>query len=164
MVELITFFTIVLVIGIIIRLIYNYILTLNKTNNKKDYTFKGILNNSLLTDNEKKYFIRLRELLKDTEYIIFSKVRMADIIKTYTYADFNKIRGKHIDFIICDKETKPLLFIELDDKSHNRKNNKNNDIKKDYILNKVGVNIIRTTIYDLENNISFIKEKLNLGN
>ncbi len=35
----------------------------------------------------------------------------------------NKIKSRHIDFLICDREsTKPLLAIELDGYSHNNYN------------------------------------------
>ena len=144
---------------IIIRLLQNYINSINIFN--KEYTFNGILNTSLLTGNELKYYNKLKETLANTEYIIFSKVRLADLIKTHNYSDFNKIRSKHIDFVICNKETNPLLFIELDDSSHRITKNHENDIKKDIILKKVGINIIRTKINELDNNMNLIIEKLN---
>ena len=46
---------------------------------------------------------------------------------------FNKIVGKHIDFLICDAATmKPALAIELDDSSHNRASRK----KRDHFINE----------------------------
>lgn len=130
--------------------------------NKESYTFSGKLNRYILTNNEKIYYYALKDILKDTEYLLFSKVRMADIIRTYSERELNKVKGKHIDFIICDKDTRPILFIELDDSTHNRKINSENDRKKDYILSKVGINIIRTTIKDMNKNLFDIKEKLGI--
>lgn len=79
---------------------------------------------SLLTESENKFYLALSKALKD-EYLIFAKVRLADVIclpilrgSDYYYY-LNKIIAKHIDFLICEKENiKPVLAIELDDNSH----------------------------------------------
>lgn len=67
---------------------------------------------------------------------IFGKVRVADIItpkKGMPRSDwqkaFNKISGKHFDFILCDKDDLSILcVVELDDSSHNAKNRKERDL------------------------------------
>lgn len=77
-----------------------------------------------MSEAEKQFYFVLAEILGN-EYLIFSKVRMADLLylprmgNSEYYHYFNKIQSKHVDFLICDKENiKPLLVIELDDLSH----------------------------------------------
>ncbi|MGB8648167.1 MAG: DUF2726 domain-containing protein [Anaerolineae bacterium] len=56
--------------------------------------------------------------------LFFAKSGDASKYRTYT----NKIDRKHIDFLLCDPKTvRPLLGIELDDKSHNRADRKERD-------------------------------------
>ena len=60
---------------------------------------------------------------------IFGKVRVADVIapkKGISPSDwqkaFNKISGKHFDFLLCNKKDLSVLCaIELNDSSHNSK-------------------------------------------
>lgn len=65
---------------------------------------------------------------------VMSKVRIADLIepdekgKRYKVA-FNKISSKHIDFVVVNKETMEVVIcIELNDKSHKRKDRKQRDL------------------------------------
>ena len=106
------FFTTILVIFLIVSY---------KT---KTRDFPFIKRDSLLTDAEKKFYFVLFEIIGN-EYIIFSKVRIVDLLylPKMNTSDFyhyqNKIQSKHVDFLICDKEgIEPLLVIELDDSSH----------------------------------------------
>lgn len=80
-------------------------------------------NESLLTANELVFYRELKGVVGD-HFVIFSKVRLEDVIKAKTWNDQtarNKIKSRHIDFLLCDPNTfKPKLAIELDDSSHNR--------------------------------------------
>ena len=66
---------------------------------------------------------------------VFCMVRVADIIKPDKSLDknqwkthFNKTTQKHFDFVLCDLQTlQPLCVIELNDKSHKRKNRQERD-------------------------------------
>lgn len=66
-------------------------------------------------------FLRTLQLAAREDWLIFSMVRLADIIKVRpkTRKSFlwnSRIQGKHIDFVICDYETLEVkLAIELDD-------------------------------------------------
>lgn len=79
---------------------------------------------SVFTPAELKFFKILIEILP--EYTVLGKVRVADIIKVDSKKArgkylkyFNKISRKHVDYLICDKETlTPIVAIELDDKTH----------------------------------------------
>lgn len=78
------------------------------------------LNNNIFTDTERFFYKVLREITKKLDLDILTKVRLADIVYTNNnnYKYFNKIKAKHIDFVLIDKDGNIKLLIELDDKSH----------------------------------------------
>jgi len=105
----------------------------------KNAKFPYIKKDCLMSEAEKKFYFVLLEIIGN-DYLIFSKVRLADLLylPKMSNSDFyhyqNKIQSKHVDFLICDKENaKPLLVIELDDSSH---------LKMDRILRDTMVNKI----------------------
>ncbi len=75
----------------------------------------------LLTKAEQNFFEKLREVIHD--HLIFAKVRLADLIDAHEWREdrdknFYRVCSKHIDFVICDALSRPIVAIELDDKSH----------------------------------------------
>jgi hypothetical protein len=66
-------------------------------------------------------FLRSLQLAAREDWLIFSMVRLADIIKvrprTRKFQSWNgRIQGKHLDFVVCDFETLEIkLAIELED-------------------------------------------------
>lgn len=84
-----------------------------------------IKKNYFFNQSEREFYYILNDILGD-KYLLFSKVRMSDLLylpkymhNSYHY--LNKIQSKHIDFLICEKQNiKPLLAIELDGNSHLR--------------------------------------------
>jgi hypothetical protein len=66
-------------------------------------------------------FLRSLQLASREDWLIFSMVRLADIIKvrpkTRKFQNWNgRIQGKHLDFVLCDPETLDVkLAIELED-------------------------------------------------
>ncbi len=66
---------------------------------------------------------------------IFAKVRVADVIQPVQELDpkawrsaFHQITGKHLDFVLCDRESGRLMCaIELNDRSHERKDRRARD-------------------------------------
>ena len=75
---------------------------------------------------ELNFFLNLKAVVGDSAQI-FSKVKLSDLFyakagdygKNRSYT--NRIDRKHVDFLLCDPKTlKPILGIELDDKSHQR--------------------------------------------
>jgi very-short-patch-repair endonuclease len=67
---------------------------------------------------------------------------------------WNKIRSKHIDFLLCDSERlQPLLILELDDYSHERDDRKKRDEFVDNVLLSTGLKTLRvkvSNIYDID--------------
>jgi hypothetical protein len=68
-------------------------------------------------------FLRALQSATREDWLIFSMVRLADIIKvrpkTRKFQSWNsRIQGKHLDFVLCDLETLDVkLAIELEDVS-----------------------------------------------
>lgn len=95
---------------------------------------------SLLTEAEKQFFSVLQNIVAD-RYLIFSQVSILEILSpaggldTRTrYSAHNRIQAKHIDFLLCEKETiRPLIAIELDDSSHYTQQDR---IARDNFLNE----------------------------
>ena len=123
---------------------------------------------NLLTKNEWFFYKGLHPIAQKYNLHILSKVRVADLVtpqsnlshsEWHTY--FNKIKAKHIDFLLCKPENLyPLLAIELDDGSHSTQDRKDRDILVDKIFEKAGIPLIHTMgTKNLEKSIC---EKLNL--
>lgn len=79
----------------------------------------------LLTAAERAFFAVLQEAVGG-RCLVFAQVRVADVVQVIkgtpqwgTY--FNRIKSKHVDFLLCDARTvAPLAAIELDDSTHDR--------------------------------------------
>ena len=137
---------IILLIVIILALIIKYLIE-TKISSKKDknyykeihnnkkqgYYFYGNFRKELLTPHEKVFFNQLIELADRYHFYIFPKVGFIDIFETDNDSDKKKLNTKHIDFTICTKESHPVLFIELDDSSHESQSAKERDRKKEII-------------------------------
>jgi len=82
---------------------------------------------ALLTPAERSFFGVLQQAVA-SECHIFAKVRLADIIRPVGsprrngwQSAFNRITGKHVDFVLCDSSGLGVLaVIELDDRTHER--------------------------------------------
>ena len=77
----------------------------------------------LVTRSELAFYRVLRDAV-DNEWEIFAMVRIADLLSVPKGTEnhrswLNKILSKHIDFVICDKDSLEVLAgIELDDPTH----------------------------------------------
>ena len=82
------------------------------------------LRDNFLTPAEAAFFAVLRDVAGG-RWLIMSKVRLADLVDPPSgrewQAAWNKISRKHVDFVLCDPDTvRPLVVLELDDRSHRR--------------------------------------------
>lgn len=111
----------------------------------------------LLTRAERLFFSVLHEAV-GKHYWLFAKIRVADLVwmpkgtgSRQSY--FNRIQGKHIDFLLCDRDAvRPILAIELDDSSHQGKNRRSRDQFVDEALRTAGLPLLRVACrasYDL---------------
>ena len=101
----------------------------------------------LLSKGERAFFVVLQSAIGD-DYLIFSKVRLADLIFVRRGTEkrqslFNRIQSKHIDFVLCSHDVvRPMLAIELDDASHDRKDRQDRDGFVDSALAAAGLPIL----------------------
>ena len=120
-------------------------MALAKSEDLKLYPYKLI--GSLLTPAEKSFFHAL-QTAAGKRYVVFPKVRLLDLCRdldgwTETAA-FNHVSQKHVDFVLCDPETfRPVLAVELDDRSHLRARTRARDGDKDEVLRTMGLGVYR---------------------
>lgn len=112
---------------------------------KEQYNFSGRLKFRVLTPLELTFFQLLINITNKYPVYVFPKVKVSDLIWTNNKSNIGKINSKHIDFVICDIYSHPVLFVELDDSTHNAKSVIERDIKKDIIFNNVYCDIFRVT-------------------
>ena len=152
---------IILIIIILLKLLKDYMYKNNNNiDNCIDKKFKGKIKNSPLTENEKYFYNKLKEITDKYNLVIFPKLRLADIFETNNISDFNRIKAKHIDFTICNKDLNFLIFIELDDKTHEYKKNKINDEKKNFIFDSLNTNLVRIKNNNLNEKLVEIEKQI----
>ncbi|MEB3268291.1 MAG: DUF2726 domain-containing protein [Leptolyngbya sp.] len=86
--------------------------------------------------------------------MVFAKVRVADVIVPRETDDrkqwrgaFNKISAKHLDFILCHPKTLEILgAIELDDRSHNRRDRQERDAFLEEAMASAEVPLVRVPV------------------
>lgn len=98
----------------------------------------------LFTKNEFYFYKQLQKISEERNLIPLAKVRLADFVEVTSKSDymkyFAKIRSKHIDFLLLDKETlKIVVAIELDDNSHSNEK----DEFKNKLFEQINIPLIR---------------------
>ena len=123
--------------GVLIGLIVIVVIIINSIpkrgilSNQPEYPvyqleYPYLLRDDFLSPAEQSFYLTLKHTVSDRT-LICPKVALGDLFyvksndpskfRTYT----NKIDRKHVDFLLCDLKTaRPLLGIELDDKSHQK--------------------------------------------
>ena len=103
----------------------------------------------LLTRNEWHEYKKLKEYAAAKNLQICPKVRVLDLIeprkgrKDYMTL-INKVKSKHVDFVICDQDLRIKAILELDDNSHDTKSRKERDKFLDTILQSAGYTVLHT--------------------
>jgi hypothetical protein len=120
-------------------------MALTKAEDAELYPYK--LTQSLLTASEAAFYGALL-LAAGRRYVVFAKVRLADLCQDLDrWADiraFNKVSAKHVDFVLCDATTfRPVLAVELDDRSHLRADRRSRDAFVDGIFRTMGLSVYR---------------------
>src|SRR5205085_12454210 len=108
----------------------------------------------LLSVGEKKFYDALLAALDSTCYIIFAKVRIADIIETNLdradpmyWKKLAPINQKHIDFLLVSRtDTTPLLAIELDGGSHTDKTRLQRDAFVDSVFQNASIPLLHISV------------------
>jgi hypothetical protein len=105
---------------------------------------------ALMTPAERLFFTSLEQAIGG-HFRLFSKVRLADIVKVKAGGDrgswqaaFNAIQSKHVDFLAVEPVGMEIKFVvELDDRSHQKQNRQNRDEFVDQVLTGAGIPIFR---------------------
>ena len=125
-----------------------FFISSNKTTEPEEV--KYIKKGALFSVAERSFYGVLEQAISK-EYKVFGKVRVADVLKPTSYLSksdwqiaFNKISGKHFDYVLCDTHTLDVVaVIELDDKSHNSQKAKKRDDFINGACNGSGLKLIR---------------------
>ena len=106
---------------------------------------------TILTDREYEFYTRLRPVADEYGLTVLMKVRLADLLEPKPRDEnplwmecFNKIKAKHIDFALADRDTNIIALIELDDSTHAREDRIERDIFVNAILENTGYTLLRT--------------------
>ena len=159
-VSIFTTLTILLIVGFVIKLFLRLVFQkFPKTSNPiNDYLYQT--RGFFLSRPEHELFDILVKTFGDT-YYIFPQVHLSSIfnhkIKGQNWQGaLNHIDRKSIDFLFCDKAyIKPVLGIELDDKSHQREDRVLRDREVETIFQNSELKLIR-----FENHGSFNRQEV----
>ena len=97
-----------------------------------------------LTDNEREFYFVLVGLCARAGYVVFSQVRVADLLeyKWYRPADLGRV-SRSVDFVICDSSLAYVAAIELDDSSHRQSTRVERDNDVNALFRYVGLPLYR---------------------
>lgn len=124
----------------------------------KSYTYKR--KDFLMSRPEHEFFDILMDVLEGQCYV-FPQIHLPNILNNKIVGQnwrgsFRHIDEKSVDFVICDKKyIKPLLAIELDDRTHSQNNRKDRDKEVERILSEANMPLLR-----FGNNGHFNKEEI----
>ena len=108
-----------------------------KTSQKAQFKYTA---KPLLTPATKEAYSRLRTALP--ERLIFAEVKLAQFLEAQGPA-YQRIKELAADFVICDQVGTVTAVIEIDDRTHNRSNQKARDQKKDAACKSAGIKVFR---------------------
>ena len=121
-----------------------------KTSTGFEYPY--FVRDDFLSPAEHSFYLVLKSVVSDFA-LVCPKVGLGDVFyakssdpgkyRTYT----NKIDRKHVDFLLCDPRTvRPILGIELDDKSHQRADRQERDEFVENVFSKAKLPLVRIPV------------------
>lgn len=139
------FFIILILVAVVLLKIYLPEIFLEEEK-KSVYNYKR--KDFLMSRAEHEFFDILVGIVGN-QYYIFPQIHLSTILDNKVVGQnwrgaFRHIDEKSVDFVICDKAyIKPLLAIELDDRTHDQDKRKERDSEVERILNKAGLPLLR---------------------
>lgn len=100
----------------------------------------------LLNNQEEIAFRELNSIVRENALRLFAKPRLSDVIlkdEMLQQAEFDFFTKAHVDFVVTDQETKPLLIIEYDGLFHASPLQQRRDMMKDALCAKAGLGVLR---------------------
>lgn len=154
-------------IGCLGRILKSVGLLPNQQEERLELTFPYRLRDDFLSPHELSFYKTLLLALEGQNVTVFVKVSLGDLffVKHSDYKEkvryWNKINRKHVDFLICQSDNiKPLLGIELDDTSHERKDRKARDEFVNHVFESAQLHLLHIkansaySIVDLKNQLN----------
>lgn len=132
----------ILIIVIVVAIIAFILFAKSNKNNENQQSTKNhspIKPSYIMTAHEKTMFGEIMQAVP--ECFIFPQVSLGAILRTSSQATRNKFNRKIADFVITDRAFNILAIIELDDKSHDGKEQK--DAERDAMLKEAGYKVLR---------------------
>ena len=117
----------------------------------------------LLTKREHQEYLKLKQYADARGWLICPKVRLWDLIEPRKSSGDrktleNKIRSKHVDFVLVDPDLNVIGVLELDDSTHDREDRKIRDSFVRDALEGAGITMIQTRSITPETLDGFRKE------
>ena len=117
----------------------------------------------LVTKREHQEYLKLKQYADARGWLICPKVRLWDLIEPKKGSSKrqeleNKIRSKHVDFVLVDPELNVIGVLELDDSTHDREDRKQRDSFVRDALEGAGIIMIQTRCITPETLDGFRKE------
>lgn len=158
MIKLIIFVVLIAAIFVVLKKYFPDIFNEKEKVSKSPYNY--IKKDFLMSRAEHEFFDILIEVVGN-QYYVFPQIHLSTVLDNKVVGQnwrgaFRHIDEKSVDFVICDKAyIKPILAIELDDRTHEREDRKGRDGEVERILNESKLALLR-----FGNNGSFNKEEI----
>lgn len=121
-----------------------------KSADRVEYPY--FVRDDFLSPAEHNFYFVLKSVIADSA-LIFPKVSLGDLFyaRVNDASEFriyrNKIDRKHVDYLLCDPKTlKPVLGVELDDKSHRRGDRQARDEFVDNVFKAANLPLVRIPV------------------
>ena len=129
--------------------VFLFILLASARGKKGVVTYPYIAAPGLFTEAETRFLRTLEQAAP--EYRVFGKVRVADVIRVQKglsnsarTSALNRITAKHVDFVLCrPHDLSVVCAVELDDKTHERKDRRARDVFLENALAAAEVPLLR---------------------
>ena len=111
----------------------------------------------ILSKPEMTAFVLLKTAL-EPKYRVYPQMALLSIVDKLNNTSYRNELFRIVDFVVFDNNLKPLLAIELNDASHNRKDRQERDEKVKSILTKAGIKIIFIPLSTLSDSNAFLNQ------
>lgn len=118
---------------------------------------------NFMTEREKIFFRKLQAVCGDS-LVVFSQVRVSSLLNHKVRgqnfrAALSRINQKSVDFLLCDsRNLRPLLAIELDDRTHDLPERQKRDLEINIIFKDAKFPLLHIQSLNIEN--SELKNKI----
>lgn len=134
-------------VGVVLATLFVLFISRLATSGKMPYRHRH-----LLTKTEYAFWCVLRTKVAKYDLLICPKVRMEDFLAVNVKGERQrqswrgKVKSRHIDFILCDKDLRMLAGVELDDDTHNNKDAIKLDRFKNQVFETIGLPLFRVIV------------------